>query len=86
MTFFNPCEPLIRCKQEHLDVQDREGLLQLRWQIGNITLFSGLYTRIDQTFLLWGLVTGCKRLAASISSWVANAITVFIIGVGFGVG
>ena len=76
MTFFNASEPLIRCKQEHLDVQDREGLLQLRWQIGNITLFSGLYTRIDQTFLLWGLVTGGIFFTAQFFpiSWSFQAI------------
>ncbi|WP_332984811.1 hypothetical protein [Microcoleus sp. A003_D6] len=85
MTFFNASEPLIRCKQEHLDVQDREGLLQLRWQIGNITLFSGLYTRIDQTFLLWGLVTGGIFFTAQFVpiSWSFQAIlwsTLTLIG------
>jgi len=76
MTFFNASEPLIRSKQEHLDVQDREGLLQLRWQIGNITLFSGFYTRIDQTFLLWGLVTGGIFFTAQFVpiSWSFQAI------------
>ncbi|MGL5060600.1 MAG: hypothetical protein ACRC62_11535 [Microcoleus sp.] len=76
MTFFNASEPLIRCKQEHLDVQDLEGLLRLRWQIGNLTLFSGLYTRIDQTFLLWGLVTAgifCTAQFVPIS-WTFQAI------------
>ncbi|MEG4201811.1 hypothetical protein [Microcoleus sp. Pol12A5] len=85
MTFFNASEPLIRCKQEHLDVQDREGLLQLRWQIGNITLFSGFYTRIDQTFLLWGLVTAGIFFTAQFFpiSWSFQAIlwsTLTLIG------
>jgi hypothetical protein len=76
MTFFNASEPLIRCKQEHLDVQDRAGLLRLRWQVGNITLFSGLYTRIDQTFLLWGLVTAGIFFTAQFApiSWSTQAI------------
>ncbi|MGB3267091.1 MAG: hypothetical protein WBA89_24445 [Microcoleus sp.] len=85
MTFFNASEPLIRCKQEHLDVQDLEGLLRLRWQIGNLTLFSGLYTRIDQTFLLWGLVTGGIFFTAQFVpiSWSFQAImwsTLTLIG------
>ena len=76
MTFFNPCEPLIRSKQEHLDVQDLAGLLRLRWQVGNITLFSGFYTRIDQTFLLWALVTAGIFFTAQFVplSWSFQAI------------
>ncbi|MEG4285209.1 hypothetical protein QUB68_18945 [Microcoleus sp. A006_D1] len=85
MTFFNPCEPPIRCKQEHLDVQDLAGLLRLRWKVGNITLFSGFYTRIDQTFLLWGLVTAGIFFTAQFVplSWSFQAIlwsTVTLIG------
>ncbi|WP_293147006.1 MULTISPECIES: hypothetical protein [unclassified Microcoleus] len=85
MTFFNPCEPLIRSKQEHLDVQDLAGLLRLRWQVGNITLFSGFYTRIDQTFLLWALVTAGIFFTAQFVplSWSFQAIlwsTVTLIG------
>lgn len=85
MTFFNPSEPVIRSKQEHLDVQDLEGLLRLHWQIGNITPFSRFYTRIDQTFLLWGLVTGGIFFTAQFFpiSWSFQAIlwsTVTLIG------
>lgn len=85
MTFFNASEPLIRSKQEHLDVQDLAGLLRLRWQVGNITLFSGFYTRIDQTFLLWALVTAGIFFTAQFVplSWSFQAIlwsTVTLIG------
>ena len=57
MTFSNPAKPIFRIKQQHLDVQDLEGLLKIHWKIGDITLFSGFYTRIDQVCLLWGLIT-----------------------------
>ncbi len=85
MTFFNPCEPLIRSKQQHLDVQDLAGLLRLRWKVGNITLFSGFYTRIDQTFLLWAVVTAGIFFTAQFVplSWSFQAIlwsTVTLIG------
>ncbi|MFM9264009.1 hypothetical protein [Tychonema sp. BBK16] len=85
MTFFNASEPLIRTKQEHLDVQDLEGLLRLHWQIGNITPFSRFYTRIDQTFLLWGLVTAGIFFTAQFFplSWSFQAIlwsTLTLIG------
>jgi hypothetical protein len=85
MTFFNASEPVLRSKQEHLDVQDLEGLLRLHLQIGNITLFSGFYTRIDQTFLLWGLVTAGIFFTAQFFpiSWSFQAIlwsTLTLIG------
>ncbi len=57
MTFSNPAKPIFRIKQQYLDVQDLEGLLKIHWKIGDITLFSGFYTRIDQACLLWGLIT-----------------------------
>jgi hypothetical protein len=57
MTFFNPDEPFLRCKQEALDVQDLQGLLRIHWQIGSTQLFSALYTRIDQVFILWGVIS-----------------------------
>jgi hypothetical protein len=57
MTFSHPTQPIFRTKQQHLDVQDLEGLLKIHWKIGNITLFSGFYTRIDQACLLWGFIT-----------------------------
>ncbi|MBF2003461.1 MAG: hypothetical protein IGS38_22405 [Synechococcales cyanobacterium M58_A2018_015] len=56
MEFFRSPEPLLRRKQAHLDIQDRVGLLQLNYQIGTFTL-SRFYTRIDQVFILWGLIT-----------------------------
>ncbi|HBB35261.1 MAG TPA: hypothetical protein DDZ80_01540 [Cyanobacteria bacterium UBA8803] len=56
MSFFNPTTPILRCKQEALDFQDRQGLLRLHWQIGRNTIVSGFYTRIDQVFILWGLI------------------------------
>jgi hypothetical protein len=49
-------KPMIRVKQTALDVQDLEGLLRVHWKIKNLTLHSSFYTRIDQVFLLWGLI------------------------------
>lgn len=58
MTFFNSTEPLLRCKQTALDIQDLRGLLRIHWQVGRKTLISTAYTRIDQVFVLWGVITG----------------------------
>lgn len=57
MPFFNPVEPLVRCKQTDLDVQDLRGLLRFQIRAGRWTLFSALYTRVDQAILLWGILT-----------------------------
>lgn len=57
MTFFNPTESLFRPKQEALDIQDALGSWKLEFKLGMNTLFSTIYTRIDQVFLVWGLLT-----------------------------
>ncbi|MEL7419755.1 MAG: hypothetical protein AAGK10_14440, partial [Cyanobacteria bacterium J06555_3] len=48
---------IIRRKQHTLDVQDRQGLLKLKLQVSNRTLLHNVYTRIDQVFVIWGLIT-----------------------------
>lgn len=75
MSILNSTEPIIRVKQHHLDVQDLKGLLNIHWKIGNYTLFSGLYTRIDQVFLLWGLISLIIFITAQFFSisWINQA-------------
>ncbi len=76
MSFFNSAEPIIRSKQEALDVQDLEGLLRLHFHIGNLTLFSRFYTRIDQVFVLWGLISAAIFITAQFLplSWNLQAV------------
>nr|WP_219907592.1 hypothetical protein [Aphanothece hegewaldii] len=50
-------EPILRRKQKTLDLQDLRGSWQINWKIRNITLFSAIYTRIDQVFVIWGLIS-----------------------------
>jgi len=75
MTIFQSTEPIVRIKQQHLDVQDLTGLLKVNWKIGNYTLHSGLYTRIDQVFLLWGLISLIIFITAQFFpiSWIDQA-------------
>lgn len=75
MTFFNPSEPIIRSKQEALDFQDRQGLLSLDIKLGDKTLISVFYTRIDQVFILWGLISAAIFITAQFApiSWVIQA-------------
>ena len=76
MTLFNLAEPIIRRKQEALDFQDRRGLWQLKLQIQNTTLFSSFYTRIDQVFVIWGLISAVIFITAQFSpiDWITQAI------------
>ncbi|MGF1479089.1 MAG: hypothetical protein ACFB4I_06325 [Cyanophyceae cyanobacterium] len=76
MSFFNSTEPIFRRKQEALDFQDLQGLLRLQIRIKNRTLFRVLYTRIDQVFVLWGLISATIFITAQFApiSWVAQAI------------
>ncbi len=76
MTCLPPSQPLLRQKQEYLDFQDLQGLARLDWKIGNIRLWSGFYTRIDQVFIVWGLI--CLQIFATAQffpvSWYTQAI------------
>ncbi|MDB9526751.1 hypothetical protein PN498_12190 [Oscillatoria sp. CS-180] len=76
MSFFTSAEPLIRCKQEALDVQDLRGLLRIEWRLGQFQLFSGAYTRIDQTFMIWGWITAIIFTVAQFSqvNWYSQAL------------
>lgn len=76
MSFFTSPGPLLRCKQEALDFQDRQGLLRIHLQLGKITLFSAFYSRIDQTCIIWGLITAAIFITAQFLplSWTLQAI------------
>lgn len=75
MPLFNSTEPIIRRKQHALDFQDRQGLLTLKLQISNKTLFNSIYTRIDQVFVFWGLITAVIFFTAQFSpiDWITQA-------------
>ncbi len=56
-SFFNHSVPPLRRKQAPLNIHElEEGLWLVNWQIGNIKLYSNFYTRIDQAFIIWGLL------------------------------
>ncbi|MFE4106961.1 hypothetical protein [Almyronema epifaneia] len=76
MPFFNSAEPILRRKQPNLDVQDLRGLLRIHWQLGDRTLLSNLYTRIDQVFVVWGWITAIIFGVAQFTliSWSDQAI------------
>lgn len=56
--FFDPTVPLIRRKQSAFEIEDLPGLWRVHWQLGTTTVLSTFYTQIDQSCLLWGLISG----------------------------
>ena len=76
MSSFNFSSPLLRDKQTALDVQDLQGILNIEWKIWNKKLFSSSYTRIDQVFIIWGLVAAIIFTTAQFMpiSWTTQAI------------
>ncbi len=74
MNFFNPTEPIIRRKQTALDIQDLCGLREINLTIGDRTLFSKFYTRIDQALLLWAIIAFLIFSTAQFSpiSWITQ--------------
>ncbi|WP_026732842.1 hypothetical protein [Fischerella sp. PCC 9605] len=56
MSFFNNSVPPLRRKQVIPNIHDSEELWLVNWQIGKIKLYSTFYTRIDQAFILWGIL------------------------------
>lgn len=48
-------EPIIRWKQKALDIQDLQGSWNIQWQYRN-QILSVAYTRIDQVFVIWGVI------------------------------
>ena len=76
MSFFNHNQPILRRKQKALDFQDRQGLLQLKLSLKNKTLFLTTYTRIDQIFVIWGLISALIFITAQFTpiSWNSQAI------------
>lgn len=76
MTTFSPTQPVVRIKQAAMDVQDLEGLLRLNIQVKDQKLLYVFYTRIDQAFILWGVICTIIFLTAQFSTigWTAQAI------------
>ncbi len=75
MTFLNSAKPIFRDKHQYLDVPNLAGLIKIHWKIGNITLFSSSYTRIDQACLLWAIITFIIFAVAQFCpiSWLTQA-------------
>ncbi|WP_404789700.1 hypothetical protein [Altericista sp. CCNU0014] len=83
MTFLNSSEPLLQPKQAALDIQDLKGLLHIRVQLGSRILLQSHYTRIDQIFVLWGVLSSLifataqfVPLAWTTQAWIWSILTI----------
>ena len=76
MTFLPLSQPLLREKQQELDFQDLQGLWRIDWKYDRITLYSGIYTRVDQAFITWGVIAGTIFATAQFLpiSWTTQAV------------
>lgn len=76
MTAFSNVQPILQRKQHALDLQDLEGLLHINIQVKDLKLFSSFYTRIDQVFILWGVITTVIFLTAQFvtMNWTDQAL------------
>ncbi|MBW4441938.1 MAG: hypothetical protein KME10_12015 [Plectolyngbya sp. WJT66-NPBG17] len=54
---FSFTSPFLRRKRSAFEVEDLPGLWRVHWQLGDKTVLSTFYTRIDQACLLWGIIS-----------------------------
>ncbi|WP_242058540.1 hypothetical protein [Microcoleus sp. FACHB-SPT15] len=76
MTFFNPNTPLLCRKESAFALPDVPGVWRFHLQIGNTTLLSTFYTRLDQACIVWGVISAIIFIAAQFLpiSWTTQAI------------
>ncbi|KAM3093729.1 hypothetical protein ACKFKG_18435 [Phormidesmis sp. 146-35] len=74
--FFDLKTPLIRRKHSAFEIEDLPGLWRIHWQLGDTTVLSTFYTRIDQACLLWGLISAIIFITAQFAAidWGTQAI------------
>jgi len=85
MTYFNPTTPLLCRKESAFALPDVPGVWRFHLQIGNTTLLSTFYTRLDQACIVWGVISAIIFIAAQFLpiSWTTQAIwwsTLSLIG------
>lgn len=76
MNLLNPTKPILRRKQRDLYCQEYQSLVTLYLKIAGKTIYSGLYSCLDQVCLIWGLIVAAIFLTAQFTpiSWTTQAI------------
>ncbi|MCU0549748.1 MAG: hypothetical protein MUC48_10420 [Leptolyngbya sp. Prado105] len=55
--WFDRSSPFLRRKRSAFEIEDLPGLWRIHWQLGEKTILSTFYTRIDQACILWGVIS-----------------------------
>lgn len=76
MTFFNPIQPILCQKNISSNSEDLRKMNCIDIKIFQKTPLSGIYTCIDQAFIIWSLIAGIIFITAQFLpiSWINQAI------------
>jgi hypothetical protein len=76
MNFFNPKQPILCEKNIPSNAENLREMKCVKFTILNKTPLSGIYTCIDQAFIIWGLIAGFIFITAQFLpiSWLDQAI------------
>ncbi|MDJ0507741.1 MAG: hypothetical protein QNJ64_00565 [Crocosphaera sp.] len=76
MNLLDHSQPIFRQKQKNLYYQEYQSLVNFYLKIAGKTVYSGLYSCLDQVFIIWGLITAAIFVTAQFStlSWTTQAI------------
>ena len=74
--WFSLRSPLLRRKRSAFDIEELPGLWRVHLQLGEKTVLSTFYTRIDQACLLWGIISALIFTTAQFCpiDWQTQAI------------
>ncbi|MEA5509476.1 hypothetical protein VB715_06840 [Crocosphaera sp. UHCC 0190] len=76
MNLLNRTQPILQSKQREIYCQEFQGFLSLYLKIAGKTIYSGIYSCLDQVFVIWGLISAAIFITAQFSpiSWTTQAI------------
>ncbi|CCQ48883.1 MULTISPECIES: hypothetical protein [Crocosphaera] len=76
MNLLHSTKPILRRKQRDIYCQEYQSLVSLYLKIAGKTLYSGLYSCLDQVFIIWGLIVAAIFVTAQFLpiSWTTQAI------------
>lgn len=76
MNLLHSTKPILRRKQRDIYCQEYQSLVSLYLKIAGKTFYSGLYSCLDQVFIIWGLIVAAIFVTAQFLpiSWTTQAI------------
>jgi hypothetical protein len=76
MNLLHQSKPILQKKQREVYYQEFQKIISFYLNIAGKTIYAGIYSCLDQVFLLWGLICGVIFLTAQFTplSWTTQAI------------